>query len=189
MMLKANYSQKTQDRVDTPDTANACDRFDFDIEAELDNLKELILASSHIPLTELAIVSENSLLEQLLYIQENLPIELAAAIEIINRRQEIIAEAQGYASLIVRSAEEKVEQIVRESAIIRQAELDGARIRLKTEQECERLRQDAIAECKAIQIEADTYADRVLEDLESRLKDMTTIVQNGRRQLLDDCQE
>ena len=185
-MLQENCSHDTKVLSNTPQsTENISDNSSsyFDIEVELDNLKELILSSSRIPLTELAIIDENLLLEQLLHIQENLPTELTTAIEIVKRRQEIIADAQGYACLIVKSAEEKAHQIVQESAIVRQAELDGARIRLKTEQECEQLRQNAIAESEAIQIDADEYADKVLGDLEQRLEEMTTIVQNGRQQL------
>lgn len=185
-MLKENYSHDTklqfnesQTVINSPNNSNA----GFNIEAELDKLKELILNSSRIPLTELALVDENLFLNQLLHIQENLPRELATAIEIVNHRQEIIADAQGYACLIVKSAEEKAHQIVQESAIIRQAELDGARIRLKTEQECEQLLQNAIAQSQAIQTDADNYADKVLADLENRLQEMMTVVQNGRYQL------
>ncbi len=185
-MLQENCSHNTKVVYNTPQAVeNVSDdsNSNFDIAVELDNLKELILSSSRIPLTELAIVDENLLLDRLLYIQENLPTELATAVEIVNRRQEIIADAQGYACLVVKSAEEKAHQIVQESAIVRQAELDGARIRLKTEQECEQLRQNAIAQSQAIQMDADNYADRVLEDLEKRLQEMVAIVQNGRYQL------
>ena len=185
-MLKENSPHHTQLKpeqipitADTSENANS----EFNLEVELDNLKELILSSSRIPLTDLTIVDENLLLEQLMYIQENLPLELATAIEIVHRRQEIIADAQGYACLIVKSAEEKAHQIVQESAIVRQAELDGARIRLKFEQECEQLKQNAIAESQAIQMDADSYADSVLENLEIRLHEMITIVKNGRCQL------
>lgn len=196
-MLQENYTQSIEAEFDEcVEAANKADnsRSDFKIEIELDRLKELILDSSRIPLTDLTIVDEDLLLEQLQYIQENLPIELATAVEIINRRQEIIADAQGYACAIVKSAEEKAYQIVQESAIVRQTELDSAKIRLQTEQECERLiqttqseivqlRADAISECEAIQTDADNYADRVLADLESRMQEMLTIVQNGRQQL------
>lgn len=185
-MFPENYTQGTeaqfnqsQAAVDVPENSEA----DFNIEVELDNLKDLILDGSHIPLTELAIVDENLLLEQILHIQENLPIELATAFEIVNLRQEIIADAQEYAYSVVKSAEEKAHQIVQESAIVRQAELDGGKIRLKIEQECEQLRQNAIAQCEAIQMGADDYADHVLEDLESRLQEMLGIIQNGRQQL------
>ena len=185
-MLQENCSHNTKVLSDTPQVTKSIpddSNFYFDIEVEVDNLKELIISSSHVPLTELAIVDESLLLEQILHIQENLPIELATAIEIVKRRQEIIADAQGYACLIVKSAEEKAHHIIQESTIVRQAELDGARIRLKTEQECEQLRQNALAESKAIQMDADRYADKVLEDLEQRLQEMTAIVQNGRHQL------
>jgi len=172
----------------------------FNIEVELDHLKELILSSTHIPLTELSIVDQDLLLEQLQQIQENLPLELATAVEIVNNRQEIIANAQGYACLIVKSAEEKAHEIVQDSAIVRQAELEGAKIRLRIEQECQqlqqitrnevdRLRLQAIAECQAIQTDADNYADSVLADLEQRLQQMLAVVQNGRCQLNSESTE
>lgn len=185
-MLQKNYSPNSQIQFngsqgagDIAESAHS----GFEIEAELDRLKESILNAARIPLTELAVIDEDLILEQLLKIQENLPVELATAIEIVNRRQEIIEDARGYACLIVKSAEEKAHQIVQESAIVRQAELDGAKLRLKTEQECEQLRQNAIAECQAIQEGADLYADNVLKDLEERFGEMLGIVQNGRQQL------
>ena len=66
---------------------------------------------------------------------------MAIAIEIAHSRQKIIEEAQNYACLVVKSAEEKAERLLQESAIVRQAELDGAKIRLKAERECEDLKQ------------------------------------------------
>ena len=186
-MLKESFPQqdtklqfnKPQANINISQNSN----HDFDIEIELDNLKELILNSSRIPLTELAIVDENLLLDRLLHIQENLPEELATAVKIIDCRQKIISDAQDYACLIVKSAEEKAHQIVQESAIVRQAELDGARIRLKTEDECEQLKQKAIAESQAIYADANDYADQVLGNLENRLQESLTIIQNGRYQL------
>ena len=196
-MLQANYTQEDKIQFDEPEvhedlTNNSPPSFNLQI--ELDNLEELILNGTHIPLTELTIIDEDLLLNNLKQIKENLPVELATAITIVNRRQEIIAEAESYACLLLKSAEEKATQIVQESTIVRQAELDGAKVRLKTEQECEQLkqttqneiqqwRQDAISECQAIQIDADDYADNVLSDIEQQLQQILTIVQNGRQQL------
>ena len=195
-MLPANYTQDDTTHLNELEAEDLTNNSQpsFNIQIELDNLEDLILNGTHIPLTELTIVDEDLLLDSLNKIKENLPLELATAIEIINRRQEIIAEAEGYACLIVKSAEEKVNHLVRESAIVRQAELDGAKIRLTTKQECEQLRQttqteieqrrqDAIAECQAIQMDADNYADSVLGNIEQKLQEMLTIVQNGRQQL------
>ena len=185
-MSKENCSNNTKVRFESSQTKTSdrdANHANFDIEVELDNLKETILTSSRIPCTELTIVDEDLLLDRILYIQENLPVELATAIEIVTRRQEIIADAQGYACLIVKSAEEKAGRMLQESAIVRQAELDGAKIRLKTEQECEQLRQNTIAECEAIQMDADNYVDAVLGDLENRLHEIIAIVHNGRQRL------
>ncbi|MGB5711170.1 MAG: DivIVA domain-containing protein [Waterburya sp.] len=193
-MSSANYIQENTSSVDTSDALNGSSSLSFNIESELNTLGELILDSTNIPLTELTIVDRNLLLHQLNLIKENLPIDLATAIEIANCRQQIISEAESYALLVVKSAEEKAHQILQDSAIVRQAELDGAKIRLKTERECEelkqtiqnevaQLRQNAIAECQSIQIGADNYADDVLGDIEQKLQQMLEIIQNGRQQL------
>lgn len=196
-MLPVNSTQEDKIQCNpsetSADVANNSES-NFNIQIELDNLEELILEGTHIPLTELTILDGELLLDCLKQIKENLPVEFATAIEIVNRRQEIISEAEGYAYLLVKSAEEEANQMVQESTIVRQAELDGAKIRLKTEQECEKmqqtthneieqLRQKAIAECRGIGIDADNYADSVLGDLEQRLREMLSIVQNGRQQL------
>ncbi|MBE9048082.1 hypothetical protein IQ255_27430 [Pleurocapsales cyanobacterium LEGE 10410] len=195
-MLQANCNQDHQTQVNASKASEPTDEshLGFNIQIELENLENLILDGTHIPLTELAILDQDLLLEQLERIKENLPRDIATAIEIANHKQQIITDAESYAYLIVKSAEEKASQILQESAIVRQAELDGAKIRLKTESECqelkqktqneiEQLRQNAIAECEAIQIGADSYADGVLGNLEHRLQEMLFIVQNGRQQL------
>lgn len=180
--------------ADSPAQSNNASPVGFDIEVELNNLEKLLLNSTNVPFTELTVVDRDLLLHQLNLIKENLPTDLATAIEIANQRQRIIDEAESYASLIIKSAEEKASQILQESAIVRQAELDGAKIRLKVERECEELkrtaqaeieqmRQNAIADSLEIQHGADNYADSVLGDIEQRLQQMLEIIHNGRQQL------
>ncbi|BAZ46235.1 hypothetical protein NIES4102_32640 [Chondrocystis sp. NIES-4102] len=196
-MLQADYSQNNpidDHQSQAPEDVDNQSQTTFNLQLELDNLEELILAGTNVPLTELKLVDAGLLLEQLNEIKASLPVELATANEIVNRRQDIINEAQGYAYLIIESAEKKAIEIVQESSIVRQAELDGAKIRLRTEQECENLKQvtkneieqwrkEAIAECQIIQKEADNYADNVLADLEEKIIQMLTIIRNGRQQL------
>ena len=193
-MSSANNIQEKSTIVDAPADSDNSSRLSFNIEIELNVLAESIFNSTNIPLTELAIIDRDLLLHQLNRIKENLPTDLATAVEIAHSREKIIEEAQNYACLVVKSAEEKAERLLQESAIVRQAELDGAKIRLKTERECEelkqatqaeikQLRQNAIAESMAMQIGADNYADDVLSDVERRLQQMLEIIQNGRQQL------
>ncbi len=166
----------------------------FNIEIELDALEELIINSTHVPLTDFVVIDRAVFLHQLNQIKENLPVDLATAIEIANCKEQIISDAEGYASLVVKSAEERASNILQDSAIVRQAELDGAKVRLKIERECQelmqvtqkkvaQLKQNAIAECQTIQMGADNYADNVLGDIEQKLQQMLAIIQNGRQQL------
>ncbi|MEN9517689.1 MAG: hypothetical protein RLZZ381_277 [Cyanobacteriota bacterium] len=192
-MLPTNYIQSSSTSVDIPEAI--VDRsLGFNLEIELDALEELIVNSTHVPLTELIIIDRVIFLHQLNQIKEHLPVDLATALTIVNHKQQIISEAENYAAALVKSAEEQARQILHDSSILRQAELDGAKIRLKTEQECEHLKQvafnemrqlhqNAIAESQAIQKGADDYADRVLGDIEQRMQHMLLVIQNGRQQL------
>ncbi len=193
-MSSNHYIQSPAVPLDIPEAIFSESQLGFNIEIGLDNLEELIVDSTHVPLTELVIIDRVVFLHQLNRIRENLPADLATAVEIANRKQQIITEAENYAASVVRGAKEQAEKILRDSTILRQAELDGAKVRLKTEQECDRLkqttltqvnqlRQNAIAECEAIQTGADEYADNVLGDIEERLQQMLQIIQNGRQQL------
>ncbi len=191
-MLPTNYIQSSIP-VDIPE-ASSNQPLGFNIEIELDALEELIVNSTHVPLTEFIVIDRVVVLHQLNQIKEHLPVDLAAAIAIASRKQQIISEAENYAAALVKSAQDKVSQILHDSSILRQAELDGAKIRLKTEQECEYLKQttlnevrelhqNAIAESQAIQQGADDYADYVLEDIEQKIQQILLIIQNGRQQL------
>ena len=195
-MVQANYQQDNQTQSSQLEAEQEAEdsSSQFEIHQELDYLAEIIVESSRIPFTELGILDTDLVIEQLNFIRLNLPIELDAAREIINRQQEIVSEAEAYACLILKSAEEKKRKIVQESAIVKEAELEGAKIRLKIEQKCEQLkkttmaeveamRQKAIADCMTMQSDADCYADGALGDIEQRLKEMLAIVQNGRQQI------
>jgi vacuolar-type H+-ATPase subunit H len=192
-MLPTNYIQSSTVPVDIPE-AIIDQPLGFNLEIELDALEELIINSTHVPLTEFIVIDRAIILYQLNQIKEHLPVDLATALTIANRKQQIISEAENYAAALVKSAQEKASQILHDSTILRQAELDGAKIRLKTEQECEHLKkatldemrelhQNAIAESQAIQQGADDYADSVLGDMEQKIQQMLLVIQNGRQQL------
>ena len=196
-MVQANYKQDEQIQFQPAAIASEAEPASpFKIQDELEELAEIVTSGSRIPFTELMILDADSVIEQLDLILLNLPSELSTALEIIQQQQEIISQAEAYACLMLKSAEEKASKIIRESAIVRQAELEGAKIRLKIEQECEQLkhstiaevselRQKAIAERLAIQTDADSYADNTLADMEHKLQSMLAIVQNGRQQIAE----
>ncbi|MGL5834872.1 MAG: DivIVA domain-containing protein [Waterburya sp.] len=193
-MLPTNYLQSPTVSLGIPEANDKQPELGFNIEIELDVLEDLIVNSTHVPLTEYVVIDRVIFLHQLNQIKEHLPLDLATAVGIVDRKQQIITEAENYANSLVESAEAKAREILHDSTILRQAELDGAKIRLKTEQECEHLkqttieevtelRQNAIAESQAIQQGADDYADYVLGDIEQRMQQALLVIQNARQQL------
>lgn len=180
----------------------------IDIHRELNRIEELVLDSPRIPLSNRTLIDEERLLEQLDAIRLALPMVLQEAMGVVQQKDAIFREAEKYAQEIIVSAEQRAVQILDETGLVRQAELEAAQTRQQLQQECEILRDEllaemeqirrqaqqeaddmrqmAIAECQEIQRGADDYADRVLSNMERQLMEMVSVVRNGRQQLQDD---
>ncbi|MEO1146828.1 MAG: ATP synthase F0 subunit B [Cyanobacteria bacterium J06638_22] len=174
-----------------------------DIQRELEKLEDMILDSPR--LLNRTLVNEDQLLGQLEIVQLNLPSSFEEAKKVLQEKEEILQEAEQYAQDIIEAAERRAAQILDEMGLIRQAEMEIKQIRQRMQQECdeaqeqtlleiermrrqaqqevEEMRQRALAECAEIQAGADTYADRVLSDLELQFSDMVRVVRNGRQRL------
>jgi len=177
----------------------------FSIQQELDRIEEIVLESPTVPLTGKTMVSEDELLDQLDVVRVNLPAAVQESVQIVQQREEILAEAEQYAQEIITSAEKQAAAILNEMAIVRQAESQAAQLRAKTEQECAALRGQTLAEieqlqnqarqeweetrtrttneAKTIQEDADTYADQVLENMERQFMEMLHVLRNGRQKI------
>ncbi|MCW6035820.1 hypothetical protein K4A83_05970 [Spirulina subsalsa FACHB-351] len=178
---------------------------EFDVQAELNRLEELILDNPRIPFTRKTVVDEEQLLDQLDLIRMNLPRAFEEAVEVLRQKEEILLQAEEYAQDIIEAAQVRAAQLLDEMGIIRQAEMEAAQIRQQVAQECEELqrqtlgeieqmrmqamqeleqmRQVVIDECEDIQDGADDYADAVLTRIEQQLTDMLRVIRNGRHQL------
>jgi hypothetical protein len=178
---------------------------DFDIQQELNQLEEMILDSARIPFTQLTLVDEEKLLNQLDLVRVNLPQAFEKALAVIQRKQDILQEADDYARRIIQSAQQRAAEILDETGIIQQAEIHANQIRHQAQQESEALRQQAIAEveqsrhnlnhdlqqlrhqtlteCQDIQDGAYSYADSLLTNLEHELSEMLRVVHNGKQHL------
>lgn len=181
---------------------------DFDIYQELARLQEFIYESFHLPLTRWTVIDEGKLLDQLEIISESVPGTINRALAVVEKEQEILAEAQDYAQQILQSAQQRAAQILDETGIVQQAERQASQIRQQVHQECEviqqttlseidqmremaaieleRMRQQALMDAEDIQGGADDYADAILTHLEQNLNDMLNVVRNGRQQVQRD---
>jgi len=181
------------------------------IQKELDRLEEVVLDSQ--TLFGQTLVREDQLLRQLDLIRLSLPEAFRRAEDLLQRRQEILDEAEHLAQEIVHRAQQQAAQILDERRIVQQAEYQAQQIRQQVQQEArtlkdqtlgeleqlrgqvyqelEQTRRQKLAECQALQTGADNYADGVLAHLEQQLLnrlerdlgEMLRVVRNGRQQL------
>lgn len=178
---------------------------DIDIQQELNKLEEIILASPRVPFSGRTLIDEDQLLDQLDAIRLNLPPAFRQAVQILQQRSTLIAEAERYAQDLIAAAEQQAAQMLDELGIVRQAEQMAQQLKAQAQQDCdglrtqvmgdieqmqlqaqrewEALRQKALAEQDMIQQEADGYADQVLANVEQQLSQMLRIIQNGRGHL------
>ncbi len=177
----------------------------IDIQRELNRLEEMILDSPRLPILGRTMIDEERLIEQLDIIRLSLPEAFHESEVIVRHKEEIYLQSEQYSQEIIEAAERRSAQMINESAVVRQAEMQAQQIRQRVQQECEAIREQtiaeidqmrrqaqqdledmqrmAIAECEEIQAGADEYADRNLQDLEIQLTEMLRIVRNGRQQL------
>ncbi|MFM7323817.1 MAG: hypothetical protein ACKO4L_02630 [Nodosilinea sp.] len=178
---------------------------DIDIQQALNKLEEIILASPRVPFTGRTLIDEDQLLDQLDAIRLNLPPAFRQAVQVLQQRQDLIADAEQYVENLLATAERQSAQILDELGILRQAEEMAQQLKAQTQADCDQLRnqvtaelqrlqqqaqqewqiqhQNALAEQSMIQEEADAYVDRVLSQVEQQLSQMLRIIQNGRNQL------
>lgn len=184
-MLHSEYVKQKQQSQQQEASNNIVENgaADFNVFRELEYLQSLIKNGASVPLTDLVLLDRQSLLDCLEIIKRHLPLQLTTAIDITNQQEEILQQTETYAEGMINSAEAKAAEIIKESTIVRKAELAAAKLKLQTERECEQMRQMALEEYRDILAGADSYADGVLGNIEQQLSHMLSVVKNGRQQL------
>ncbi len=177
----------------------------LNVQQLLDQMEEILLSSPHIPFSRRTLVDEDALIEQLDRIRLSLPSAFKEAVQIVQQRQMILAEAERYSRELLAATDEQVAQRLDEMGIIRQAEAEAQALRQQAQQDYESLRaqmtlemeqwqeatrshweqirQETEAECDRLKAEADTYAAQLLQALEQQLTGMLRVVRNGQQLL------
>lgn len=173
---------------------------------QIHKLEELlIMEGAKVPFTGRKLINEEDILAQLEQIEQSFPQSVKTAQMIIERQDQIIAQAKKQAQDIIKGAEQRAAHIADELRIRQQAELEAQKIRQQVQQEVDmmrkrvmdevnalrqnsekevsQLRQVTRAECHERQVEADRYADRVLSEMERQFNEMLMVIKNGRQHL------
>lgn len=165
----------------------------------LDLLEHLIEDGSGV--WKFKLINADQFLEVLDKARARLPEELREATEVLQQRDDIIAESQRRAEQIISTARRQAENMVQESELLKAVQSEVERIRKQVVQEVEQMRREALAEADKLRIEAeedaarvregaDHYADQVLTRIDADLNNMgrtlaeaQNIVRNGQRVL------
>ncbi|MBX9570615.1 MAG: ATP synthase F0 subunit B [Candidatus Obscuribacterales bacterium] len=165
----------------------------------LDLLEHLIEDASGV--WKFKLINADQFLEVLDKARARLPEELREATEVLQQRDDIIAESQRRAEQIISTARRQAENMVQESELLKAVQAEVDRIRKQVVQEVEQMRREALAEADKLRIEAeedatrvrdgaDHYAEQVLTRIDTDLNtlgrtlaDAQQIVRNGQRVL------
>ncbi len=160
----------------------------------VERMEDLLLAGFSVPFTPWLVVNGDQLLPLLDHVRDVLPEEIIQARLILDRRDDIIAEAQRKGSFTLDEARRQAESMLNNSALMRAVEDEAAKIRhqLMGELEAHRksvlgemeaLRQQALEDARRVREGADGYAEQVLNSLDKDLASFQQVVKNGQQHL------
>jgi cell division septum initiation protein DivIVA len=160
----------------------------------IERMEDFILTGMGIPFTPFTIVNGEKLVPLLDRIRENLPAEIQHAQRVLDRRDEIVNEAQSKAGQVLQDAKKQSEFMLSESELLRAVHEEANRIRQqitmeleamrkKTFEEAEAAKAQAYEEANAIRVGADQYAEAILGSLDKSLVEFQSVVKNGQRYL------
>ncbi|WDV47653.1 ATPase [Clostridiaceae bacterium M8S5] len=144
----------------------------MDVLKLLEEIEDIVEDASVIPLTGKVMVDKEEIFSIIKAIRIKLPDEIKQAEWIKEERQRILAEAQNEADTLVGEVKTHVEELIEKDEITK----------LATERANEIVRK-AQSNAKEIRIGAIEYADELLKEMQNRLKDTISTLEENRSEL------
>ncbi len=144
----------------------------MDVLVLIDKLDDLINNARPMPMTDKVMIEREEIYDILDQMRSTIPEEIKQARWIVKERQEMLKEAKEESDRIIKEANEQAERLVSEQEVVKMAERNAARIMEK-----------ARAHERQIRLEAEDFADGVLENLEVNLDKFLAAVRRGRKHL------
>lgn len=138
----------------------------------IDEIEDIVEAGTSVPLTSRVMVNRDELLDIIKEIRIKLPDEIKQASWIKEERQRILDEAQKSASSMLNDAEARLEELVDNEEIVRQAKERAEEIIRRAELSAEEIRNGALE-----------YADELLYDTQEKFKEIIHVLNENRREL------
>ena len=156
----------------------------------IDRLEELVARGFHVPMGSGVVVHRQRLLDLIDRMRVAMPADIRAAREVLQRQEEVLAEAQEEAARIIARAQAEMEERLKREAVVKAAEERALQLVQEAEERAQTLVRDAEAQARERldeaqrgaqqQIEeADLYALQTLRRLETQLNNLVNTVRKG----------
>ena len=162
----------------------------MDILHHIDRLEELVGEARKLPVGGGLVLSRQRLLDLIDRMRVAVPKEVYDAREVIEKRDEVLADATAEASRIIARAKEEVEERLKETEVVKAAEERARQILAQGQERLLELSREAEAQAAARlddaqeaareqMREADVYALQTLRKLETELSEFIATVRRG----------
>ncbi len=162
----------------------------MDILHLIDRLEEMVGEARKLPVGGSVVISRQRLLELIDRMRVAVPKEVYDAREVIERRDEVLAEASGEASRLIARAQEEVEKRLKEKEVVKAAEERARQVLAQAQARMDELSREAEAQAASRlddaqaasrdqMREADVYALQTLKKLEIELNEFIATAQRG----------
>ncbi len=163
---------------------------DIDVLHLIDRLEEMVGEARRLPVGGSVVLARQRLLDLVDRLRVALPAEVYQASEIIQQRDEILAQAREEAARILARAQEELERRLSETEVVRAAEARAEQILREAHERADALMREAEAQARARldeaqalarqqMEEADAYALKALQRLEESLDQLLHQVRRG----------
>ena len=140
----------------------------------INEVEELEEKGNSVPFSSKALVNPEEIIEILDEIRTALPPELAEARKIVAERKQILFEAQADADRLKNDVEGKLRQVIDNSEITKNAQTQA-----------EIIIENAQTQAKEIRIGTQHYSDKILYNLQIKLKEINDQIEANRKELKD----
>lgn len=162
----------------------------MDILHHIDRLEEMVGEARKIPVGGGVVVPRQRLLDLIDRMRVAVPREVYDAREVVERRDQVLADATAEAARVVARAREEMESRLQETEVVKAAQEKARGILAQANERMQELSREAEEQAAARlddaqeaardqMREADVYALQTLRKLEEQLNEFTTTVQRG----------
>ena len=149
----------------------------------LDEIENLVVDGKHIVFTNKSIIEEPDLVRRVDDLRNELPLALQNATQIMQDKDEILAQAKEEATRIVEQAKEYAGKLVDESEIVVQSQDKAKLIMEQAKAQEQEIMEKTMQSSQQLRSDADQYANQVFDHLIANVGNALGVLQQAKAEL------